>query len=441
MVDFFSNLQGGFAVGDALGGSVGAGLADRRQAQLQERELGLQRQKLASDQQQQFRKELGEDIKTLTDIVTASSEKGSASVGRVLSNPGFQKQVQLLSARAQAGGIDLPAENMMTRFEAIAAGAETAEDRQSRQIEEAQGEAAGAVAQLDILSQLPEDQQEALRQRLGFATTRQTSEFLNLLDEAERLQAAGQEGSSRHNFVTDRLQRLSTETAGPQFSLQIDEDGRVRGVSFGDESTGGVVSELTGAQAFKQDQRISGIDQSITKIDSILADLETDPEDFGAIGSLRGNLQGTIGVMSDMSELISNSTGGIVDLNAVAGMISEAFDNPNLFDENLPRLDAVERDLAISLANLRFQRQGSEMRSSVAVIQQAREDVQLKGLTSSAAVRARMQEVRSIFEQEREGILRGLRGSADEMTDDDIGSMSLDEIDRQIEALQGGGGG
>ena len=425
MVNFATGLESGFRVGQGLVDPIAQGFLARE-------EMKFKRQQEAQKQETAFRTELREDLKTLNDLVSNVAEKGGAeAVNRVISNPGFLRQVELLAGRAQSGGVNINPDDLMGRFQAAAAGAETAQDRQTRQVEEAQGEAAGAVAQLGILEQLPEEQQEAVRQKLGFATKQQAGEFLTLLDEAERLVAAGQAGTSRHQFVLDRLKRLSVETQGPQLSLQFDEEGRLTGLGFGEPT--GAASKLTGAQALREDQRIAGIDQSVTLIDGILADLETDPEDFGLVGSLRGSVQSTVSAMSDMAELISNATGGVVDLNALGNMASETV-GVNIFDENLPGIQVLENQLASSLAQLRLQRQGGNIRAFSSIFEKAHKDVQLTGLTSSGAVRERLQVIKGLFEQERKDILRGVRGESDELTPEEL--QELEDLRREQGALE-----
>lgn len=441
MVDGFR--QGGFSQGLTQGLGAGSALFGRlSQNELSRQQVaGQARQGQADTQAKQIeeeRKFLQSDIDTIRNIVDEANKNGSEAGSRALN--GIAATIPTLAKRAQSLGIQLDEEMLFRDLEARVAGAENPQDVQNRALREAQTEVDTSRLQLRQLENLPEDQQEAIRQQLGFGSTDESFEFLRLLDEAEQLGQSGQTESTRFSFVTDRLERLSEKGAqGQGLAITFTDDGRVAGVSVGPgaQVQPGLASKLSGGQLFEQDQRIADIDRSVADLDGLIKQTVLDPEDFGATGSVRRTGQTIADGLSDVASAFGNLTGGAVDLNTVADAFASAFGVEDAFDEDLPAQEVLERNLAISLAKLRISRGGTGTRALADIFKAAKKDTQLTGFTSSRAVKNKLEQIRREFTAERDAITRGLSGQSPQSVQvDDLGSLSDEELDRLLQDLE-----
>ena len=75
------------------------------------------------------------------------------------------------------------------------------------------------------------------------------------------------------------------------------------------------------------------------------------------------------------------------------GIDPDAFFNPNLSEQ-----EVVQNNLALELAKLRVQRGGGNMKAMAGPFKAAQKDVDLRGLTSSAAVIEKLKTIRAEFE-------------------------------------------
>jgi len=291
---------------------------------------------------------------------------------------------------------------------------------------EGRAEVAGAQAALESVAELPPAQQQAINQKLGFTDTATTDSFFRALDARERLLAEGKEGTEEFALVEQRLKSLA-EGSSQGISIDVGPDGRVR-VGLGGAAQGGLASELTGNQLFTQDQRVAEVNRAVGILDDTIERTITDPEDFGTIGSARETVQGVAAGLSDLSSLVSKSTGGVVDFNSMAESLQNALGVEDVFDPDLSKQQVLERELAMSLAKLRLSRGGSDVRAFSTVFQAAAKDVKLTGFTSSEAVKNRLIQIKEIFESEREAIASGLGGAEEPQVFEDMGDGTFKRV-------------
>ena len=167
----------------------------------------------------------------------------------------------------------------------------------------------------------------------------------------------------------------------------------------------------------RQAQRLSTLQGNVALVDLLLDRLKEDPTRFGVMGSVRGAVQGTAAITSDLAEVIKNSSGGMVDLNQTAANIAQSLkgspiedEMAGFFDPKLSDLDLLENTLAFELARLRLEKSKGEIRALTAAFRDAKKDVNLKGLTSSRDVEARLRSVREQFATELAEVSRIVTG-------------------------------
>ncbi|MGI9491272.1 MAG: hypothetical protein ACR2QF_02480 [Geminicoccaceae bacterium] len=426
---FGEGLTRGFGTASAIGSQI----VDRSLRSKELQESKATRQQAAQQKAEEAaRKTFRDDVKTVTDLVDQAAGRSPAAARRVVEqltapNSRGMSQIDILAGRANQLGVGLSSEMIARDLQARVAAAVTPEDRRGEAVAEAETEVATTAAQARGIQALPKEVQDEVSRKLGFTDTSKGTEFLQLLDEADRLRGAGQTDTSRFRFLTERLGRLTKEQGG--FEFTFDPESNQFRLATGGAAGAGVGASLPATQQFTQQQRVAGINTTVATIDDVLSRLEDEPQDFGIVGSLRKGSQEVVGVLQDIAGFLGESDAGGV-AQAIADSIGQS-----LFDEDLPELNVIENDLALDLAKLRLERSGGNIRALGQVFRQAKDDVGLTGLTSGQAVRDRLKRVKKIFEAEREALVTGLSGRSTS-AESDLTTLSDEELEAEIARKQ-----
>ena len=416
MTDALGRFSTGFTTGLQLGEQRRANLV--REAQTQQ-QIDLAVQQATG--------------KSLNDLVTQQNKAFSDIVGGLaqareagnltdtLVDRAFQMAETFNQVRRASG---LPEIDARTQIETALRAVQTPQEAGQAA---AETEVSQALSTLDFIegSELPENIRTALKQRLRFTDDQSTDSFLRALAEHDRLAqkiadgAATQLEQERFELVKRRVQSLS-RGAGQTFTVStVGPNGEVTTMTVGPatqetaegEAQPGTFPRLPATAQQTSSERLASIDTSIGLIDELLVDVPENPQDFGLTASFRSTAQTAIGTLSDAAEGIAAATGGSIDLNAAADLLTESFGIEGTFDPDLPRLESIERRLATALFKLRLQTAGQQGRSLQSMMNQALQDVRLRGLTTSKDITARLNAVRQEFEAERGNISRGLLGT------------------------------
>ena len=269
---------------------------------------------------------------------------------------------------------------------------------------------------VNFIADLTDKERDVVAERLAFGDDdKSTDNFFRALDELEELRQQGKTPANdeRAANVQKRLDQLTSEKG---FFMSFNEKGEIEFIGQGD--VGGLAAGMTAAQAFKQGERIQALNSTIDMFDTVILAIDDNPTAFGIIGDVRRGFQAAVGVTRDLGTLIEAGSGGTIDINAAAANarslvigtpIEGAFEG--VFDPQLSKTKLLEHTLAFELARLRLTRSGGDIRALTQVFKDAKQDVNLTGLTFSRDVRERMTSIRDQFVRELREITKLFAGS------------------------------
>ena len=206
-------------------------------------------------------------------------------------------------------------------------------------------------------------------------------------------------GNRRHQLNLQRFAALTQNNKGGVV-IQVGENGQLQAITTGgtpsagnslgrpNMSGGGLTSALNPSQAVASQKNRDNLKGNIDTINTLIGQIEIDPSTVGIKGMISSFFQKTIGMAKDLG-------GDFVSKEVIEnfGIDPDAFFNPNLSEQ-----EVVQNNLALELAKLRVQRGGGSMKAMAGPFKDAQKDVDLRGLTSSAAVIEKLKTIRAEFE-------------------------------------------
>lgn len=203
----------------------------------------------------------------------------------------------------------------------------------------------------------------------------------------------------RHQLNLQRFAALTQNNKGGVV-IQVGENGQLQAITTGGTRSagnslgrpnmggGGLTSVLNPSQAVASQKNRDNLKENIDTINTLIGQIETDPSTVGIKGMVSSFFQKTIGMAKDLG-------GNVISKEIIEnfGINPDAFFNPNLSEQ-----EVVQNNLALELAKLRTQRGGGNMKAMAGPFKAAQKDVDLRGLTSSAAVIEKLKTIREEFE-------------------------------------------
>jgi hypothetical protein len=287
-------------------------------------------------------------------------------------------------------------------------------------------------------------QKSAIAKRLLLGKE-QSSEFFRIIDELDSLRQEGRhpENDQRAAQLQARADKL-TSKSGTFFKFGPE------GIEFfGQGDVGGIAANLSASKQLDQVAVVQELSKSVDMLTNVIAEIDTNPTAFGAAGTVRRGVQRGVGAVSSLSEGLGLLTGGIIDLEGAIKRITgeigrrgETAEFAGLFDPQLSETELLENTLAFDLARLRLLGAGGKVRALRQVFADAKNDVQLTGITLFPAdVRSRMVNIRNQFLQARADALKRLSsGGRQQGPSKPISEMTDEELRRATDAILGTGG-
>jgi hypothetical protein len=231
------------------------------------------------------------------------------------------------------------------------------------------------------------------------------SEFRKTLDDAMRLESqldpAKLATNSEYQMIKQRLEYLTRESKDG-LSIRFNQDGTVSTITQG--GNGGIGAQLPATQALNQKAQVDNLESTIKILDTVIGQVEIDKSTTGITGSLKSWAQKIVGMAEDAAP------------EAVVSAISQtanSFGLGSYFDKNLPEQEIYQNTIALELAKLRVSAGDSNNPKAIkAAFDAAREDVSLRGFTSSKEVKARLEVIRREFQSARDKLVQRLSGSS-----------------------------
>jgi hypothetical protein len=231
------------------------------------------------------------------------------------------------------------------------------------------------------------------------------SEFRKTLDDAMRLESqldpAKLAINSEYQMIKKRLEFLTRESKDG-LSIRFNQDGTVSTITQG--GNGGIGAQLPATQALNQKAQVDNLESTIKILDTVIGQVEIDKSTTGITGSLKSWAQKIVGMAEDAAP------------EAVVSAISQtanSFGLGSYFDKNLPEQEIYQNTIALELAKLRVSAGDSNNPKAIkAAFDAAREDVSLRGFTSSKEVKARLEVIRREFQSARDKLVQRLSGSS-----------------------------
>lgn len=298
-------------------------------------------------------------------------------------------------------------------------------------------EEAKFTGKVEAVSKLTGQDKKVVAERLAFGKE-DTDSFFRALDELERLSGEGK--TPANNKRAAALQkRLDSLTEGKGFAIKFNPNGTIEAIVQGGDSKG-LFSSLSGKQQLESAERADALVRAIGTFDEVIAKIDEDPTAFGALGSVRKAVQTMTGIAGDLGELIEGVSG--VDINKGVSAATRFLADNNLegefegfFDPQLSKTKLLENTLAFELARLRLIGSGGDMRALRQAFLDARDDVNLTGLTASRDVRARLVDIRGQFARELSDLSRRLSGQ--EVKAPSPSEESDEAIKRRVDEILG----
>ena len=230
------------------------------------------------------------------------------------------------------------------------------------------------------------------------------SEFKRLLNDAvdfeSRLNKEDLANNSEYQLIKKRIELLTKSKDG--LNISFGPDGRLRTLTQG--GGGGIGSGLRPSQALNQKAQVDNLELAISTLDTIIGQVTIDKSTTGITGSLKSWAQKIVGMAEDVAP------------EAVVSAIYQTANSLGLgsyFNKNLPEQEIYQNTIALELAKLRVSSGDSNNpRAMKAAFDAAREDVSLRGFTSSKEVRARLEVIRKEFQSARDKLVQRLSGSS-----------------------------
>jgi hypothetical protein len=231
------------------------------------------------------------------------------------------------------------------------------------------------------------------------------SEFRKTLDDAMRLESqldpAKLATNSEYQMIKQRLEYLTRESKDG-LSIRFNQDGTVSTITQG--GNGGIGAQLPATQALNQKAQVDNLESTIKILNTVIGQVEIDKSTTGITGSLKSWAQKIVGMAEDAAP------------EAVVSAISQtanSFGLGSYFDKNLPEQEIYQNTIALELAKLRVSAGDSNNPKAIkAAFDAAREDVSLRGFTSSKEVKARLEVIRREFQSARDKLVQRLSGSS-----------------------------
>lgn len=448
---------------------------ENRKLALQEGTLKLQTRKQQIETQKAILDELKADTDKVVKLVSDQAAAG-VPVDQSLTKKYLGQAVEYARMQAKAQGIDLPVTDMratlsdslaeltaaMTpdpstrgRAEGRAAGeSETAKAATGVQPAEkgaAEGTAKVASAQAvarGLTGSGDPKINEAVVERVLGLTADGKSEFERLMPRLLVHAQSGTLGTPEGQLLRERVQSIinaNQPTDKPPLNIQFGEDGRVNiqqtpaskpGISLGGgaqapaapapgvkPAAGGTrtvspASLLTGNELNQNIKEKDRLDSAIKLIEGTIAETDRNPTAFGAVGSVRGVVQGVGGLTADLGSLFESATGvkvnkyasDIVDSAAQQFGAKEGAALAKLFDPQLSVNELVETSIAFALAQTRMNAGEGDERGIAAAVKQAKKELNLTGLTSTSDVRERLKKSLDVIADARKKLGTRLTG-------------------------------
>jgi hypothetical protein len=202
-------------------------------------------------------------------------------------------------------------------------------------------------------------------------------------------------------MIKKRLEYLTRESKDG-LSIRFNQDGTVSTITQG--GNGGIGAQLPATQALNQKAQVDNLESTIKILDTVIGQVEIDKSTTGITGSLKSWAQKIVGMAEDAAP------------EAVVSAISQtanSFGLGSYFDKNLPEQEIYQNTIALELAKLRVSAGDSNNPKAIkAAFDAAREDVSLRGFTSSKEVKARLEVIRREFQSARDKLVQRLSGSS-----------------------------
>jgi hypothetical protein len=224
-------------------------------------------------------------------------------------------------------------------------------------------------------------------------------EFNRNLDELMEMEKNGEQGTPRYNLMAQRVQR-QTQSNQQGLSIQFNPDGTVSAITQGPAA--GLGSKLTGSQALQEKAQVDRLGTVIDLIDTTVGQIREKPGRAGVTGELASFAQKIVGVAGDIAP---------EQLAAAVGKTAAQFGLGSYFDPKLPESEIYENTIALELAKMRVTAGGGGIRAVESAFKAAKNDVKLRGLTSSQEVVTRLETVRREFDVERNKLTQRLSGA------------------------------
>jgi hypothetical protein len=229
-------------------------------------------------------------------------------------------------------------------------------------------------------------------------------EFRKLLDDALNLESQFSKeelvGNSKYQMIKKRLEHLTRDKDG--LSIQFLEDGTISTITQGNNK--GLGAKLPATQALNQKAQVDNLESTIATLDKIIGQVTIDDSTTGIVGSIKSWAQKIVGMAED--------TAPEAIISAVS-QTANSFGLGSYFDKNLPEQEIHQNTIALELAKLRVSAGDSNNPKAMkAAFDAAREDVSLRGLTSSKEVKARLEIIRREFQTARDKLVQRLSGSS-----------------------------
>lgn len=186
----------------------------------------------------------------------------------------------------------------------------------------------------------------------------------------------------------EMLDKYTNTKGDPGISLTIGEDGSVS-LQTGDQNVG---AGLPATRAVSEGKGLGQRAVVIERLEDLLADVGENPDNYGVVGAVKGVVQDVGGVLEDLdpTNFTSSIKKEIAKLYPDDVQAREEFDP--FFDPKLPKSTLAIHAIAFQLAADRINVREGGIRSLKSEFERTRDDLQLRGFGSSAAVQARLEE-------------------------------------------------
>ena len=178
------------------------------------------------------------------------------------------------------------------------------------------------------------------------------------------------------------------------------------------QGTPGEFSELTGTRADQLRGRYDNASTAKTVVNELIQNVKENPGNYGAVGAVKGALQSGGAVFGDVFEAtgidIIGTLGRSFEQEVATGEVDPEIVS-RFFNPDIPENEVKENYLAYELAKAR---KGIGRAPAVADVENAKNSVNLTGLTSSKDVLSRLQQISREFENAQRNLSNRLPGQS-----------------------------